>query len=254
MTENEKQEIVAAVIQSLKTNGRTIMQLTEATSVTDSDYFEIHGGRRIAYSHLYENLLNETTDIIDAYKTDIANLVAGKLDYYKVDWTTNPATRTVENFNAYASAIQAFKTIVVNGQIINATYDPVNKIIHEWYYTYSCAQTEREITLTNGEVIVGRYRSVAFANITSVTALGNRLDADIATINNRIDVQAGEITNLNATVNEHDIRMDGIEDDIEDLAAAVAGNREAFLTQEEYNALVDAGTIDPNTKYYIYEE
>lgn len=43
--------------------------------------------------------------------------------------------------------------------------------------------------------------------------------------------------------------------DLNDRVEAVEESvKEAFLTQEEYNAMVDAGTIDPNTKYYIYEE
>lgn len=28
---------------------------------------------------------------------------------------------------------------------------------------------------------------------------------------------------------------------------------EVYCTEAEYNAMVDAGTIDPNTKYFIYE-
>ena len=45
-------------------------------------------------------------------------------------------------------------------------------------------------------------------------------------------------------VNELNDRVEAVEESV----------KEAFLTQEEYNAMVDAGTIDPNTKYYIYEE
>ena len=75
MTPEEKQEIVQAVIAALKTNGRTIMQLTEATQLTDNDYFEIHGGRRIAYSYLYSNVMSETESIIEDFETDVNTLM-----------------------------------------------------------------------------------------------------------------------------------------------------------------------------------
>lgn len=245
------QEIVAAVIQSLKTNGRTIMQLTEATSVTDSDYFEIHGGRRIAYSHLYENLLSETTDIIDTYKTDIANLVAGKLDYYNLDWMLYSEQWTEANFNALADAIATRKFLLYRGNPALAS-QAANyiRVMVQFYSSYNQA----DVWLNDGVVTVTWVGTVRYASETQVTALGSHIDEEIGDINNLLSRHSEEITNLNATVNVYDQRMDGIEDEIEELEVAVAGNREAFLTQEEYNALVDAGTIDPDTKYYIYED
>ena len=87
MTPEEKQEIVQAVIAALKTNGRTIMQLTEATSISNSDFFEIHGGRRIAYSKLYDNIMDDLSDIIENFETDVNTAIAGKLDYYNANWT-----------------------------------------------------------------------------------------------------------------------------------------------------------------------
>jgi len=54
MTENELQTVVAAVIQSLKTNGKTIAQLTPVTSLANSDSLEVSGGKKIAFSKLKE--------------------------------------------------------------------------------------------------------------------------------------------------------------------------------------------------------
>ncbi len=52
MTDSEKQIIIDAVIQALRTNSRTIEQLTPVVALSLDDYFEVNGGRRIAYSAL----------------------------------------------------------------------------------------------------------------------------------------------------------------------------------------------------------
>ena len=52
MTNEELQQVVAAVIASLKTNGKTISQLTPVTTMSDSDNLEVSGGKKIAFSYL----------------------------------------------------------------------------------------------------------------------------------------------------------------------------------------------------------
>ncbi len=54
MTNEELQTVVATVIQALKTNGKTIAQLTPVTSLTNSDSLEVSGGKKIAFSKLKE--------------------------------------------------------------------------------------------------------------------------------------------------------------------------------------------------------
>lgn len=54
MTNEELQTVIAAVIQALKTNGKTIAQLTPVTSLADSDCLEVGGGKKIAFSKLKE--------------------------------------------------------------------------------------------------------------------------------------------------------------------------------------------------------
>ena len=52
MTSEEKQEIINAVLSSIRTNSKTIAQLTPVTEMSDDDYIELSGGRRVAYSVL----------------------------------------------------------------------------------------------------------------------------------------------------------------------------------------------------------
>ncbi len=205
MTPEEKQEIVQAVIAALKTNGRTIMQLTEATRVSDSDYFEIHGGRRIAYSHLYENLLSETENIIETFEGDVLSMISNKITKYDVDWIDNASTRTEENFNALSEAISMNYLLLYRNYIVHA-------VQHSTYI----------------RIIIAYYRGFE-----------------------AVDIWNNDGT---ITVNFEANQPFALEADLEELQEIVEGFKESFLTQAEYDALVDAGTIDPDTKYFIYED
>lgn len=52
MTSEEKQEIISAILSSIRTNSRTIAQLTPVTSLSDSDSIEIAGGKRVTIATL----------------------------------------------------------------------------------------------------------------------------------------------------------------------------------------------------------
>lgn len=52
ITQDEFQSIVSAVLSSIRTNSRTIDQLTPVTSLSDIDSFEINGGKKVTYDVL----------------------------------------------------------------------------------------------------------------------------------------------------------------------------------------------------------
>ena len=54
LSEDEKQDIINSVLSSIRTNSRTIEQLTPVTSLGSTDYFEINGGKRVSYTILKE--------------------------------------------------------------------------------------------------------------------------------------------------------------------------------------------------------
>lgn len=62
MSNEELQTVVEAVIHSLKTNGKTIDQLTAVQTLLNGDCFEIGGGRKISYEVLV-GLLSEAIGI-----------------------------------------------------------------------------------------------------------------------------------------------------------------------------------------------
>jgi len=61
MTPEELQEVVAAVIAALKTNGKTIDQLTAVTSLANSDNLEVSGGKKISFGKLKEIVAADVT-------------------------------------------------------------------------------------------------------------------------------------------------------------------------------------------------
>lgn len=56
MTNDEKQEIISSVIQSLRTNSATIDQLNEVESYSDDDYIELNRGRKISAKNLAKDV------------------------------------------------------------------------------------------------------------------------------------------------------------------------------------------------------
>jgi len=253
MTENELQEVVAAVIASLKTNGRTIMQLTEATSVTDSDYFEINGGRRIAYSHLYNNVLSETADIIDTYTTQISTQLNEKIDGYNADWIFTEAYRTEANFNAFVQAISDDKIIYFKNdrRVIDAVYNPLESCIYIQYYSFSPSVVECTLTLSNGTVTLSSNVVTLLASESEITSLTSRMTSAETSISSVTGSSGAWNVGYQ---NDDDPDFSSVTNVATALDLLVYRLKEVFLTQAEYNALVEAGTIDANTKYYIYED
>lgn len=54
--EEDKQSIINAVLSAIRTNSKTIEQLTPVTTLSDDDYIELNGGRRVKVSVLREML------------------------------------------------------------------------------------------------------------------------------------------------------------------------------------------------------
>lgn len=65
LSQDELQSIINAVISSIRTNSKTIGQLTPATLLEDTDCFEIDGGKKVSFSLLKDAIKN----IIESLKT-----------------------------------------------------------------------------------------------------------------------------------------------------------------------------------------
>lgn len=177
MTENEKQEIVAEVLASLKTNGRTIMQLTPVTTMTSGDYIELNGGRRVEYSVLYDQLYNAAVIAIEADKVET--------------WT----------------AINR-----IDSQLTNVT----SRVT-------SC---EDELSEHGDEI--------------------DTMKRVVSALQHQVDINGDGLDTLTSDFGLMQGSLRAVTEQLETLA-------EVYCTEAEYQAMADAGTLDPDTKYYIYE-
>ena len=71
ITQDELNSIVSAVLSSIRTNSKTIEQMTPATSLGETDYFEVSGGKKVSYSVLKELIGSMSTEDQDSLRTQI---------------------------------------------------------------------------------------------------------------------------------------------------------------------------------------
>ena len=75
MTSEEKQEIINEVLAALRTNSKSIDQLTPVSKMSDDDFLELNGGRKVSYvvlfaNHMSKDAANEAWEDLDTKKVD----------------------------------------------------------------------------------------------------------------------------------------------------------------------------------------
>lgn len=93
MTEQELQSVINAVLLSIKTNSRSIGQLTGVQTLSDNDCFEVAGGRKVAYSVLRDLIYTAVKAKLENMQTDIANSVLQSVSF---DAKSSTATLTIK--------------------------------------------------------------------------------------------------------------------------------------------------------------
>ena len=118
MTNEELQTVVASVIQALKTNGKTIDQLTPVTSIANSDSLEVSGGKKIAFSKLKELVASAVVVTEESIKSWV---VIESTDALPVEPTPE------EQMKAYVLAEKSTLYVYVGegGDTLNGSYQSV---------------------------------------------------------------------------------------------------------------------------------
>lgn len=237
MTDTELQEVVAAVIEALKTNGKTIAQLTAVTTMTDGDYIELNGGRKVAYSVLYNQLWTAAQSVITASESEMWTAINGK---------ANAAGSSSQDFAAddlVANSLSVLGDIIAAGSV--TVTDPDIGTVE-----IAVGGEEGSETL----VITGESGKTITLPLGSADAgLVLATSGDIADIMAIITNMSHYITADGTRINELSNGLVASNSRIQALEVAVGALGEEYLTEADYNALVDAGTVDPNKKYFIYE-
>lgn len=90
----EQQVIFDAVIASLRTNSKTIEQLTPQTSLGSNDWFELNGGRKVSYTVLRDLIASMSSSDQDSLRTLIGKNVLKSVSF---DVGESTATLTIKS-------------------------------------------------------------------------------------------------------------------------------------------------------------
>lgn len=155
ITNDEKTAIINEVLQAIKTNSRTIDQLSAVTSIADTDCIELSGGKKVSFAVL-KGLLKELSD------DDIQDL------------------RTAIN-NA-ESGVENNKLVSVN---ITATADTATLLVQTKGISKTCTIP---IATSNG---VGLMTPITLAKVNSTYTIASKNKSQIDIINNSIGNAGG---------------------------------------------------------------
>lgn len=70
MTQQELTSIVEAVISALLTSGKTLVQLTTVDEISENDFIELDGGRKVSYATLRDGIVSSNPTTGDAVDYD----------------------------------------------------------------------------------------------------------------------------------------------------------------------------------------
>ena len=90
----EQQVIFDAVLSSLRTNSKTIEQLTPQTSLGSNDWFELNGGRKVSYTVLRDLIASMSSSDQDSLRTLIGKNVLKSVSF---DVGESTATLTIKS-------------------------------------------------------------------------------------------------------------------------------------------------------------
>lgn len=94
LTSDELQSIVSSVLAAIQTNSRTIEQLTAVSTLGDTDFFEISGGKKVSYSVLSGLVTSLSTPELDSLRTLVNNC---ELQSASIATTDSSATLTISS-------------------------------------------------------------------------------------------------------------------------------------------------------------
>ena len=75
LSQEELQSVINAVLSSIRTNSKTIGQLTPATALSDTDCFEIDGGKKVPLSLLRNAIVGPDGSLQCTEITDVTTIL-----------------------------------------------------------------------------------------------------------------------------------------------------------------------------------
>lgn len=235
MTSEEKQEIISAILSSIRTNSKTITQLTPVTELADADSFEIDGGRRVTYGVLKEliaELFNIDTD-------DLLAAIALK-NLQSVSITAAESTATITITNAGGTSISCSVPVATDEKSGIITAAMKVKIDS----AYSNAQSAATLAGTAKGIADAASETAA-----SALAKANANEIALASKANTSDVN----TALALKANTSDVETAlALKANASDVTTALAGKADKSDLNDvkdvlNFNSVIESATILPNS-------
>lgn len=193
ITQDELQSIVNAVLSAIRTNSRTIDQLTPVTSLSENDCFEINGGKKVTYKVLRDLIASLSTTEQDSLRTLINKC---ELKSVAISVTESTATLTISSVGKTISTSIPVATTSRAGLMTAADKVKLQS-------AYDTAQTAKDTANT--------AKTKAESAQSSVTALSNRVGAP------------NGIAPLDANAKVPAVNLPGYVDDVVEFNAMVEG-------------------------------
>lgn len=223
MTEQELQTIINEVLSAIRTNSRTIGQLTSVTSLADGDYFEVAGGKKVAYSVLRDLIAAAANIDSESIETDIAKLVVQDVSF---EVTGSTATLTIKQAGYDAKTVNVPVATDEQSGIITAA----QKVKLDTAYTAANAAYDAATAAQQG-----------------VNTLNNKLGANsgIATLDSEGKLNSSQLPDNVPTLNEGKLDDDVLPDSV----ATLDENGKLPASQ-----LPDLSELDDVLEFYVVIE
>lgn len=237
MTNAELQTIVSSVLSSLQTNARSISGLTPVTTLSDSDLFEVSGGRCVSYGVLKNLISSMSADDQDSLKTLI-----NKKELKSVELTTtaSSATLTISSIGKTISCTIPVATDTKGGLMSALDKTRLDS-------AYSMAKTANDTTIPAAKESADYAKGQVNALLPRMSNVENRLtdvETQASSAYNGVNSlyaskgQAGGIAPLDANGKVPSANLPGYVDDVIEFNSMVNGVTLPMLS-------VDKKSTDP---------
>lgn len=205
----EQQVIFDAVIASLRTNSKTIEDLTPQTSLGSNDWFELNGGRKVSYAVLSALIKSLSSTDHDSYETRINKNVLKAVSF---DVSESAATLTVESNGKTVSCSVPVATATASGIITALDKVKIQSAYENAQAAQASADAAQETADAAKTAAQGAQGALKPLN-DRIIALGNTVSGHTTAISNlteSVDEQYTDLEGCHKRIGTHDAMIDSI--------------------------------------------
>ena len=255
MTEQELQSIINAVLSAIRTNSRSIGQLTAVLSLSDNDYFEVAGGKKVAYSVLRDLISAAANVDSESIQADIAKTVLQSVSFAV---TSTTATLSIKQQGYDAKTVSVPVATDSQSGIITAT-DKV-KLDSAYTTAQSAANSAMNAATAAANAVIDTLTFTAGTSNVTVSIKQHGFTAVVGTIPAATTSSAGVMTADDKTMLEdHEERLDSLEGEIGEEGGIATLDENGQIPKSqlpdldelndtlEFSALLDSATVTSGT-------